>query len=299
AETMFPLPIGLDEEYTQVLKETAALCGVPMLIGALSATPSENEIRRYDIFNSAYYLDANGDILNRYDKRHLVPISEYVPFRDTRVFYIIRAVVTALSELRDVYGMLEGANIEPFVLEVKHDAGAARSDASTKMQSAPNTAVTASTSRSGANEASGRYKYGVQICYESIFPELTAESVKRGADFIINISNDGWFKDSSELEQILAISAFRAVENKTTFVRATNTGISAVIQPSGRIDVFSGQNGRAKEVQGAWIKPLPVSGQKGTFYTRTGDYFPYLCMLISVVIIILKYLKILDSLEMV
>lgn len=266
AETMFPLPVGLDEEYLKVLKDTVALCGVPMLIGALTANESQVEGREYDIFNSAYYLDSNGELLNRYDKSHLVPISEYVPLRDTFVFPVIRAVILALSELKKVYGMLEGTNFEPFILKVKRDDSRATD-----------------------------YRYGVLICYESIFPELARESVKRGADFIINISNDGWFRNSSELDQILAISAFRAVENKATFVRATNTGISAIIQPSGRIDVLKNKDGQAKEVEGIWSKQLVISEQKGTFYTRWGDYFPYLCLLMTAVIIILKYLKIIDK----
>ena len=266
AETMFPFIIGLDEENMQGLKETAALCGVPMLIGALTVNESQVEGREYDVYNSAYYLDSSGELLNRYDKSHLVPISEYIPFKDTAVFKkIIRAVIRALSELKEVYGMSAGANFEPFLLKVK------REDSKT-----------------------ADYKYGVLICYESIFPELARESVSRGADFIINVSNDGWFKNSSELEQILAISAFRAVENKTTFVRATNTGISAIIQPSGRIDILKNKDGKAKEIEGIWAKQLVLAEQKGTFYTRWGDYFPYLCLLMAVVIIILKYLKIID-----
>jgi apolipoprotein N-acyltransferase len=273
AETMFPLPVGLDEEYLQVLKDTVALCGVPMLIGVLTASKSQVEGREYDIFNSAYYLDSSGELLNRYDKSHLVPISEYVPLRDTFVFPAIRAVILALSELKEVYGILEGTNFEPFRLKVK---------------------------REDSNTAD--YRYGVLICYESIFPELARQSVKRGADFIINVSNDGWFKDSSELEQMLIMSAFRAVENKITFVRATNTGISAIIQPSGRIDVLKNKDGQAKEIEGIWAKQLVISlpagkagEQKGTFYTRWGDYFPYLCLLMIGVIIILKYLKIIDK----
>lgn len=266
AETMFPFPVGLYDEALKDLKDTAVLCGVPMLIGVLTANESQVEGREYDIFNSAYYLDSNGELLNRYDKAHLVPISEYVPLRDTFIFPVIRAVILALSELKEVYGILEGTNFEPFLLKVK------REDSKT-----------------------ADYRYGVLICYESIFPELARQSVKRGADFIINISNDGWFKDSSELEQMLAMSAFRAVENKVTFVRATNTGISAIIQPSGRIDVLKNKDGKAKEIEGIWAKQLVISGQKGTVYTRWGDYFPYLCLLMTVVIIILKYLKILDK----
>ena len=76
---------------------------------------------------------------------------------------------------------------------------------------------------------------GVLICYESIFPDLTRRAVKRGADVLVNITNDAWYGKSSAPYQLLAMTAMRAVETKVPIVRAANTGISAVIEADGRI----------------------------------------------------------------
>lgn len=76
---------------------------------------------------------------------------------------------------------------------------------------------------------------GVLICYEAIFPALAQERVESGADLLINISNDGWFRKSSAPLQHLAHAALRCVEQSRALVRATNTGITAVLDPYGRI----------------------------------------------------------------
>ena len=276
AESMFPYLILLDdEEVVTTLTDTALLCRTPMLIGVLTCIESDTEQYRFvtregektyhiKIFNSACYLGSNGEIINRYDKIHLVPMSEYVPFR--KIFPIMDDIILAFSELPYIAGISPGTNSEPFTLSVKRD-----------------------------NQPIKDYKYGVLICYESIFPELARGSVRRGADFIINISNDGWFNNSAELDQILAISAFRAVENRTPFVRATNTGISAIIHPSGKINILRNDQGQSKEVEGSWVEYVPVLQKSGSFYTHYGDYFPYFCLIIFCIIILLKYIKILDK----
>jgi apolipoprotein N-acyltransferase len=91
--------------------------------------------------------------------------------------------------------------------------------------------------------------FGVQICFEAIFPEISRESARNGAAFIVNISNDGWFRDSAELDQMLAMARFRAVEIRKPLIRATNTGISAFIDPAGRV----GEMIPGKEVEGVLV----------------------------------------------
>jgi apolipoprotein N-acyltransferase len=193
-----------------------------------------------------------------------VPMSEYVPLRET--FPVIDDIILAFSELPYIAGITPGTNLNPFILQTKRN-----------------------------NHETKYYKFGVLICYESIFPELARESVRQGADFIINVSNDGWFKNSAELDQILTLSAFRAIENKIPFIRATNTGISAIIDPSGKINILSNDKGQIKEVEGVWIRSIPILQEAGSFYTQNGDYFPYLCLIIFGIIILLKYIKILDK----
>ena len=79
------------------------------------------------------------------------------------------------------------------------------------------------------------FKAGVLICYETIFPELARMRVQSGANLLVNISNDAWFGRSSAPRQHLHLSALRAVELKRSLARSTNTGISAFIDPRGRI----------------------------------------------------------------
>ena len=77
-------------------------------------------------------------------------------------------------------------------------------------------------------------RFSVNICYEIVFPEIFAEGRRRGAEFIINTSNDAWYDESAERELCYAQSRFRAVENRLSIFRLSNTGISSFIDPLGR-----------------------------------------------------------------
>ena len=77
--------------------------------------------------------------------------------------------------------------------------------------------------------------FGTVICYEVIFPDLFRRFVAGGASFMMNITNDAWFGDSGGPLQHLAMVPLRAVENGVAIVRAANTGVSALVLPSGRI----------------------------------------------------------------
>src|SRR5262245_18395660 len=113
------------------------------------------------------------------------------------------------------------------------------------------------------------HRFSTAICYESIFPNLVRQFVKRGSELIVVITNDGWFGESSAPFQHLRMGVARAVENRRYEVRVANTGISAIIDPYGRI-----QNptsiGQRVAVDG---KVYFRSDQ--TFYTRYGDIFAF------------------------
>lgn len=117
--------------------------------------------------------------------------------------------------------------------------------------------------------------FSVLICFEVIFPDLVRHFVDRGAQFLVNITNDAWFGDSPASYQHLSMVVFRAVENRVPIVRAANTGISAVIEPTGQVrqqtDLFVR----------TWIKDhiMPAIGP-APFYTRYGDVFVYGCFLV-------------------
>jgi apolipoprotein N-acyltransferase len=117
----------------------------------------------------------------------------------------------------------------------------------------------------------GGVKYAPQICFEAIFPEISRELAGKGALFTVNISNDGWFRDSAELDQMQVMSRFRAIENRIGFVRATNTGISSFIAPTGREDAVLEVGGKRKEVGGLLVSRVALT-DSGSLYRAWGDW---------------------------
>jgi apolipoprotein N-acyltransferase len=117
--------------------------------------------------------------------------------------------------------------------------------------------------------------FGTVICYEVIFPDLFRRFVSGGASFMVNITNDAWFGRSSGPLQHLAMVPLRAVENGVAVVRAANTGVSALVAPSGRIGPSLGLFER-----GVLRVDVPLRAGR-TFYTRFGDVFAYACSAVT------------------
>jgi apolipoprotein N-acyltransferase len=128
------------------------------------------------------------------------------------------------------------------------------------------------------------HKLGILICYEGILPEASRAYKRRGADLLVNITNDAWFGRTSAPFQHLSMTALRAVETRLYVVRAANTGISAIIDPTGAVISETGLFERTA-LHGA-VKFI----DKQTFYTIYGDVFVYACLL-SVLIFFLISLK--------
>jgi apolipoprotein N-acyltransferase len=110
------------------------------------------------------------------------------------------------------------------------------------------------------------------ICYEVIFPAEVREFVRDGAEFLVNITNDAWFGRSGAPSQHLAMATMRAVENGTYLVRAANTGISAVIAPTGEVLAETGIFTEAALL--GTIRPR----QGETPYTRYGDVLAWIAL---------------------
>ena len=111
------------------------------------------------------------------------------------------------------------------------------------------------------------------ICWENIFPDLVRSFVANGARVLVNATNEAWFQDSGAPRQFLAISVFRAAENRVAVLRVANTGITALIDPYGRIvERLAGANGRDVFVAGVLSVSMPVT-RTTTFYTTYGDVF--------------------------
>jgi apolipoprotein N-acyltransferase len=107
------------------------------------------------------------------------------------------------------------------------------------------------------------------ICYESIFPDMVRRFVKRGSELLVVITNDGWFGESSAPYQHLRMGVVRSVENRRYMVRTANTGISAIIDPYGRIEASTPIGVRRILDGTAYLR------SDRTFYTEYGDVFAY------------------------
>ena len=118
------------------------------------------------------------------------------------------------------------------------------------------------------------------ICYEAIFPELVRRFVEQGAEVLVNISNDGWYGSSAARYQHLLMARMRAIENARYLLRATNTGITAVIRPDGRIAAEIPPD-RPGVLEARW-----GFQSRRTFYSRHGDWFAYAACLLTVVALI-------------
>ena len=181
--------------------------------------------------NSAYLFSRDAELLQRYDKVHLVPFGEYIPLR--RYFPFL-------------------ARIVPY--EVAFEPGRELS----------------------IFEVNG-FRFATPVCYEDTVPDLMRGFRRKGADFFVNVTNDGWFRESAELPMHLAISVFRCVETRAGLVRAANTGISALIDPLGRVTKAIRVDGRRRAVAGTLVGRLHVDDRE-TWYCRFGEWFVWCCM---------------------
>lgn len=126
-------------------------------------------------------------------------------------------------------------------------------------------------------------KLGILICYESIFPDLTRREVEEGADVLVNITNDAWYGESSAPYQVLAMAALRSVETKVPMVRVANTGISALIEPSGRITDRTALFKRGTSIVDVSWRPVR------TLYTMIGDVFAEVCFALTLIGVIVAW----------
>jgi apolipoprotein N-acyltransferase len=188
------------------------------------------------LFNSASLVSPTGEWTARYDKVHLVPFGEYVPFK--RIFSFAGGLTQAVGDFSS------GSSREPL-------------------------------------QADGT-GLGVFICYESIFPDEVRQFAKNGAQVFVNLSNDGWYGDSGAYAQHLKQSRMRAVENARWLLLDTNTGVTASVDPYGRIVASAPRKARTA------LQAQYALSRETTFYTRHGDWFAYLCAIISLVALFMR-----------
>ena len=238
-EAATPFIYEREPVYQLQLVAMANRASAPLLFG--SPAVRFDQERKPFLLNSAYLLSPDGELLGRYDKQHLVPFGEYIPLKSSLLFFLEK-MVEGIGDFQAG----PGPTILSFQLKESDGVAPAR-----------------------------RVKFGVVICYEVIFPDLVRRIAGSGAEFLVTITNDAWFGDSSAPAQHFSMVVFRSVENHLAFARAANTGISGFIDPFGRIIVAS-----PTFTQTALQAEIPVRQTK-TFYSRHGDVFAYGCMLIS------------------
>jgi apolipoprotein N-acyltransferase len=184
--------------FRQELHNAVKVWPANLLLG-LNATVLQPDGKEWR-YNSALFVGKDGVPAARYDKMHRVPFGEYVPFREELPW------MNHFAPYNFEYSIRSGEHWTRFPLAGRH--------------------------------------FGVIICYEDTDPYLARQYVSAEnsrqtgdpkVDFLVNISNDGWFDGTSEHEQHLAICRFRAIEARRAIVRAVNMGVSALIDGNGRV----------------------------------------------------------------
>ena len=212
------------------LRELATTMHAPLIVGTTSLDPHGV---RYDMYNSALFINPQGAVAGRYDKIHLVPWGEYIPYKQFFSF--------AKNLTQQAGDMTHGSRRVLFTVNNR--------------------------------------RFGVFICYEEIFGDEIRQFAKAGAQVLVNISNDGWYGDTCAPWQTLNMSRMRAAENRRWLLRDTNTGITTIIDPYGRLTA---------SIQRHALSSLAARyGYRSdiTFYSQHGDLFAYLCGIITLCLI--------------
>lgn len=236
-ETAAPCYLASESLYMDRIQAASDSLNIPLLVGT-----NDYEVikgTRFLYYNSAFLFKPKGRYPQIYNKIHLVPFSEKIPYDEKlRISDKIQLGQSDFSSGKDltIFQIPKG-------------------------------------------------RFATLICFESVYPALVRNFVKRGAEFLVNITNDGWFGKTHGPFQHAQIAVFRAIENRISIARCANTGVSMFIDPFGRVigatKIF---------VRTTVIDQIP-SKLKDTFYTRHGDWFAQGCFLVGFFFILASLLK--------
>jgi apolipoprotein N-acyltransferase len=229
-----------DVSFKQAMQSIAIATQAPLVVGGIGTDFSQEENAWRD-YNSAFVVEADGKMVGRYDKIHLVPFGEYIPFQNLLKF--------AHKLTGRVSSFTRGSEHRVFQLDT---------------------------------QSGGRHRYGVFICYEAVFADEVRQLARNGAEVLVNISDDGWYGDTSAPWQHFNMARMRAVENRRWLLRDTNTGVTAAIDPYGRV---------RQSIPRHQVDALPAefAFREGiTFYTAHGDVFAWLCAILSLGVLCLS-----------
>jgi apolipoprotein N-acyltransferase len=226
-----------DPRFKSALVSIARTVQAPLVVGNIGWT-FDASAHQWNYYNSALVVDAGGERVGRYDKIHLVPFGEYIPFQNLLTF--ARKLTGRVSTFT------RGTQRNSFLLPVQNQE---------------------------------KHRYGVFICYEAVFADEVRHFARHGAEVFVNISDDGWYGDTSAPWQHLNMARMRAIENRRWLLRDTNSGITAAIDPYGRVrQSIPRHQTDALPAQFAFRNDI-------TFYTAHGDVFAWLCALLSLGIV--------------
>jgi apolipoprotein N-acyltransferase len=262
-ETATPEPLEYDPAAMRIITGVVARSGAYLLTGSMTVTrnlprtqsdPSNPERVWY---NSAFLINPQGKLMDPYHKQHLVPFGEFVPL--AKIFPFMKYT----TPIPGSFGRGKERTLFPIRPSTLNSAPRARED----FRSRPST-------------------FGVVICFEDVFPDVFRRFVKDGANLMVNITNDAWYKESAGAYQHMANSVFRAVENRVPFVRCANTGYSCFIDSTGRIRAhIAGNEKEGIFVQGFRTEKVTLRNPSEplTFYARYGDVFAWSCFGVAVI----------------
>ena len=195
-ETAVPGAIERDPRIAQRLATLARDSGAALVVGGVGIEVDASG-RPVRFFDSAFVYSADGALQARYDKTHLVPFGEYIPFQD-----LLGRVLSAVARGIATTGVTPGP--EPRAVELMLADGR-------------------------------RLRLGVPVCYELLFPDLVRRFAADGGAALLAITNDAWYGRTGAPYQFLAITALRAAESRLALARAANTGVSGFIDAGGRV----------------------------------------------------------------
>jgi len=268
-EAAVPKMIRYDEETFRAITGLARSNRVWIIIGCDDAERRLNSDNpdEADFFNGSFLITPNGEAKGVYHKRHLVMFGEYIPLIRWLPFVKWFTPITG--------GFTPGNRIVPFELDVGVQASAWPDD----------------TLKHGLQ----RVKTATLICFEDVFPHLVREYVQDDTDFLVNLTNDGWFGEGVEQWQHAAAAVFRAVENGLPLARSCNNGLTCWIDACGRLrDILRDKNGRIYGV-GTMTVEIPVLAPGGnrvpTFYNKHGDWFGWGCVVLTMILLAARLAK--------
>jgi apolipoprotein N-acyltransferase len=263
-----------------ILRDLCNSTGVPMLVGTPGFDLLDDGTQETQNL-TMLYLPGEGPSLSSYAKVHLVPFGEYIPFLN---FPLVGKYMINIAPEGTDYSLTPGTRWTRFTLTT-HDMELFES--ATRPTTTPASTATSQPEISRITRTTRVYRFATPICFEDTMPEparrMTAPQFDGGrkADFLINVSNDGWFFPA-ELDQRLQASQLRAVENRVPIARSVNTGDSGFVDSCGRIvKLVTDANGKSIGAKGFASHVMDIDSRV-TLFSQVGDILPIVCGIAAV-----------------